>query len=355
MENAKLISEFKQKKHVFEKYRDKLDSLINDILSVSKLFPHQITCRVKDEESISRKIKRKEGKYSSLNEITDIVGIRIITYFEDDVDKIAEIIKREFAIDQLNSVDKRIVENDKFGYRSLHYIISFSEDRLGLIENKFFLNLKAEIQIRSILQHAWAEIEHDIGYKGEIEIPQFAKRNFYRIAALLETADIEFVKLKNTLKEYETTISKSIEENPEDVLIDKTSLNKYIRESYLVKNIDLEIKKILKSKKIDVDDNDFNILLLRLSYFKVSTIKQLDTLLKKYQKVIPLFLIDFLPYALFVYKNSLPKGICIFHLTFLLAAKDNDLNIAVSFCNEFMGDDKNAQQLINSYKKVSQK
>jgi hypothetical protein len=62
-----------------------------------------------------------------------------------------------------------------------------------------------------------------------------------------------------------------------------------------------------------------------------------------------------LPSALFVYKNSLPKGICIFHLTFLLAAKDNDLNIAVSFCNEFMGDDKNAQQLINSYKKVSQK
>ncbi|OTO21211.1 hypothetical protein A5875_002583 [Enterococcus sp. 3H8_DIV0648] len=93
-----------------------------------------IESRVKTRESLEKKIELKE-KYRSIEEITDICGIRIITYFSDDVDKIANMIKRDFELDEINSVDKRETDDPtKFGYVSLHYIASLKADRLRLSE-----------------------------------------------------------------------------------------------------------------------------------------------------------------------------------------------------------------------------
>ena len=119
----KILDEFLTKTKLFNGFKDKTYSLINDLLYVNKIQAHQITCRVKNKESLLSKIERKKHKYSFLNDITDIIGIRIITYFEDDVDKIAKIIENEFEIDRKNSVDRRELEADKFGYRSLHYVV----------------------------------------------------------------------------------------------------------------------------------------------------------------------------------------------------------------------------------------
>jgi len=77
----------------------------------------------------------------------------------------------------------------------LHYVASLISEREKLTEYKRFAGIKVEIQIRSTLQHAWAEIEHDIGYKGENSVPDSLKRNFSRVAALLEVADIELMQL----------------------------------------------------------------------------------------------------------------------------------------------------------------
>ena len=98
--------------------------------------------------------------------MTDITGVRVITYFADQVDEIAKVMEGEFNIDIKNSIDKRdILDPDRFGYLSLHYVIvSLSSARCALAEYRSFSELKAEVQVRSILQHAWAEIEHDLGY-----------------------------------------------------------------------------------------------------------------------------------------------------------------------------------------------
>lgn len=84
----------------------------------------------------------------------------------------------------------------------MHYVVGMSLQRLSLCEYKMFRDLKCEIQIRSILQHAWAEIEHDIGYKNEIAIPKQMRRKFSRIAGLLEIADQEFVQIRSELEDY---------------------------------------------------------------------------------------------------------------------------------------------------------
>jgi len=92
----------------------------------------------------------------------DMAGIRVITYLDSDARKAAEIIKQLFEIVPGQSVDKaQELGTDRGGYRSIYVVGRLGQDRLALPENKKFENFCFEIQIRTILQHAWAEFEHD--------------------------------------------------------------------------------------------------------------------------------------------------------------------------------------------------
>lgn len=183
--------------------------------------------RIKDADSLEEKIGRKEDKYKSLSDITDIGGVRIITYYADDVDRVAELIEREFEVDRENSIDKRkTLEPNVFGYLSLHYVISLDERRAKLPEYSNLEGLKIEVQIRSILQHSWAEMEHDMGYKSKIEVPKEIVRDFSRLAGLLEIADKEFQEIRQRISKYELDVSEKLQNDgqEEEVSLDAISL-----------------------------------------------------------------------------------------------------------------------------------
>ncbi|MGI4727017.1 MAG: GTP pyrophosphokinase [Janthinobacterium lividum] len=223
-----ILDDYKKNKKTYHAYRERIINLLNDLLSTESIVVHQLVGRTKSLESLSKKIDDKNSKYSSINDITDIVGIRIITYLESDINSIAELIEKEFIKDLENSVDKRKLQADRFGYKSLHVVVSLNDSRTNLKEYKRYKELKCEIQIRSILQHAWAEIEHDLGYKGEISVPDQYKRSFNRVSALLETADNEFDRLKSELTKYEKEVSSLIKTEPEYVDINQASLASFI-------------------------------------------------------------------------------------------------------------------------------
>ena len=151
--------------------------------------------RVKSEKSLAGKLEIKGAKYKTIDDITDLVGLRVITFYTDEVDKVAAIAKRIFDIDWKESVDKRKHQLDAFGYNSLHYIC-----RLKTGGPRF------ELQMRTALQHVWSTIEHDIGYKGEVKIPQEYVRQFSRLAGMLELADEEFSRLRLVLTDYRRQI-----------------------------------------------------------------------------------------------------------------------------------------------------
>ncbi|MDP4486405.1 hypothetical protein QDG88_00410 [Pseudoalteromonas piscicida] len=180
-----------------------LEKLIISLIKEKGISVHLVSSRVKSLNSFSEKIKRKGDKYYLLDDVTDLIGIRVITHLESEVDIIKDIITSNFRIDEKNSEDKRNNnEVDAFGYQSLHLIGRLGTDRKNLPEYNDYVEIPFEIQIRSVLQHAWAEIQHDINYKAKTPIDSKTKRKIHRVAALLEQADEIF-----------TEISKEIENN----------------------------------------------------------------------------------------------------------------------------------------------
>ncbi len=162
-------------------------------------------------------------------------------------------------------------------------MVSFSGDRLKLTEYSSYSNIKFEIQIRSILQHSWAEIEHDLGYKGEFEIPDIAKRTFYRLSALLEIADVEFVRLKEIILRYEKEVTAEIVKDKTEVPIDKASLLAYIHQSEEIKSQIEPICKVYNFSgafKLTKEVNVAN-LIERLQNQNIHIINQLDKALKE--------------------------------------------------------------------------
>lgn len=237
-----ILAEYDSQKQVYESFGQCIERLVNGFIEEAGFSVHAVTSRVKDRDSLSRKLDRPASQYLDLSEITDIVGVRITTYFEDDVVRVAEVIQDEFAIDYENSVDKReLLDPDRFGYLSLHYIASLSFEREHLAEYRRFGGLKIEIQIRSILQHAWAEIEHDLGYKTYLSVPQPTRRRFSRLAGLLELADQEFMGIRNELREYQQTLEERIRNEPHQVEINKDSLQCFLSDNPFVHDVERNI------------------------------------------------------------------------------------------------------------------
>ncbi len=249
-----ILTKYEIERDIYASFAQTVSGLIERLLSAEGIAVHSVDSRCKTVKSLSGKIDKKGG-YECLEEVTDLAGIRLITHYEDDVDKVAEVIESEFVVDRVNSIDKRkSLDPDRFGYLSLHYVVSLNPDRLGLREYKSFTGLKAEVQVRSILQHTWAEIEHDTGYKSVVEVPKHIRRRFSRLAGLLELADLEFIGIRNALVEYSDTVAARVETDFKgveevDTLIDGVSLLKFLELEPLVAELDATICSVLHAER----------------------------------------------------------------------------------------------------------
>lgn len=222
-----IMDEYTQKKGLYGHLSASVLQITEGLMKKEGIKYASVASRIKDADSLSEKIDRKGDKYKTLSDITDIGGVRIITYYADDVDRVAELIEREFKVDQENSIDKRkALDPNVFGYLSLHYVISLDDRRAVLPEYENLGELKIEVQIRSILQHSWAEMEHDMGYKSEIEVPEEIVRDFSRLAGLLEIADKEFQEIRQKISKYQAEVSQKIQndEQDEEIKLDAVSL-----------------------------------------------------------------------------------------------------------------------------------
>ncbi len=225
-----ILQEFKENEKTFKKLKEVVVNLITQAIAKKGMYVTGIEARVKTEKSLAGKLELKGMKYRSLSDITDILGARVITFYSDEVDSVAALMENMFVVDWDNSVDKRkIYDSDRFGYMSLHYICSVPKE-LYYDENMPMLNeIRFEIQIRTALQHVWATINHDMGYKSDVEIPKEYARKISRLAGLLELADEEFKTFKTDIAEYRRKILALVKDRKfEDITLNGDSFKDYL-------------------------------------------------------------------------------------------------------------------------------
>lgn len=214
-----ILQEYRDNFSLFKEYEGKILALLKNSLDEAGIHLASIESRIKTEDSLAGKLERKGYKYKSLADITDILGVRLITYYIDDVDKVATAIERLFEVDWENSIDKRKVHDiDSFGYLSLHYVCSTEE-----------FPFRFEIQMRTVLQHAWANLDHDTGYKSGVEIPKRYMRSMSRLAGMLELIDEEFSKIRSEITDYRRKIHKLVASgNLAEVPLDGDSFRSFL-------------------------------------------------------------------------------------------------------------------------------
>lgn len=214
-----LMEQYRKLLPTLEKLSTDVYEMLTHALSEQGIYVTAIERRVKSEKSLAGKLELKGAKYKTVDDITDLVGLRVITFYTDEVDKVAAIVKRLFDVDWQESVDKRKLHQlDAFGYNSLHYICRLKEG-----------GPRFEIQMRTALQHAWSTIEHDIGYKGAVKLPPEFRRQFSRLSGMLELADDEFARLRITMTEYRRQMESLVKSGQlSDVLLSAETFRSYL-------------------------------------------------------------------------------------------------------------------------------
>jgi ppGpp synthetase/RelA/SpoT-type nucleotidyltranferase len=189
----------------YEEYRDHLDGYADAAKEAEEAIRSllrgnvrgaQVTARAKTPLSLLAKLRRKHYGNPAA-ELTDLVGVRVITQYPDAANHVERILRPAFDINEEESSDKLDdLDPTGFGYRSIHLVAkqrtSDADIREGLGEMWF------EIQVRSLLQHAWAEVDHDIKYKSGVDFPRALKRRLAAIAGGLETLDHAFIDMRAT-------------------------------------------------------------------------------------------------------------------------------------------------------------
>ena len=326
----KVTNWYEQNQSLYASLAKKVAEILKENIEEEKIQYQSINHREKSLESFA--VKAKEEKYTNpVDQIKDMAGVRVITYLETDVSKIAEIVERLFDIDSANSLDQsRLLGSDRLGYRSVHYVAKFDKNRCKLPENKRYERLPFEIQIRSLLQHAWAEIEHDRNYKFSGKLPTELERRFYLVAGALEMADREFVAIATEIDKYKTEVIQDLRRGDLDIEITTASLTEYLSNKF-----SRLAKDVPEKGRYGAGNVLAKTIVEELKLFGISTVAQLD-------KIIPKDLEDF-------YLDNMSEGTFAGIVRDILMISDIEKYFKVSWRKSWTLTDERTVELLAKY------
>lgn len=256
LKNRLVVEDYRKNRDIYIKLGDIVHDILSKAAAARGVTVMAIEHRVKSEESLLGKLERKGDKYKVFDDFTDILGARVICFFADDVDILGKEVEKAFVIDWNRSTDKRaLIQAEAFGYLSLHYICSLPH---GAGYPDELCGRRFEIQLRTNLQHTWAAINHDIGYKSMFGVPRSIRRDFARIAGLLELADNEFVRVRNAMDAYANEIRLKIKGNSaDDVALDRISLREYMEHNTEMRAFLQKLAALCGAEIQDIDSDSY--------------------------------------------------------------------------------------------------
>ncbi|MBD2626062.1 GTP pyrophosphokinase [Trichormus variabilis] len=239
--------------------KNQLDIILSD-LEVKLGFP--VHYRIKTWDSLLQKLDRVQLRINSVKDFQDLAGFRIILLFKDDIEKVIKALSEHFLVVRKYNTQERLKE-DQFGYSSIHVIIKLPDNWLLVPTFKGMSELQAEIQIRTLAQHIWAEASHVLQYKQEESVPSTLLRSIYRISALLETVDLEFERVLDQKQSYRQTIN---------IVTDYAA---ELNVDLLEKSLDTLLPSQNKS-----EDEQYSLMVSELNYFGIKTLQDLKELVE---------------------------------------------------------------------------
>jgi putative GTP pyrophosphokinase len=266
--NPETIRQFLEQRPDYEQLCAEIAYILRKRLSQADIEISTVTNRAKTLKSFLEKITRKEYSKPFID-ITDFAGVRVVYLYEQDLNKIESIIKKEFTI--IEKVDKLNEKgSDRFGYGAIHYIIKLGKNSSGARYDDL-KNLLCEIQVRTVLQDAWAIIDHHLVYKRESDIPSNLQRKLNSLAGLFETADNQFEAIRQEREKYLGELDESIES-----------------ESFLTNELNLDtFTAYIKWKFPDNDSEYFkgqvNAVYTEISKAGMKDLTEIDKIIEKYK------------------------------------------------------------------------
>jgi ppGpp synthetase/RelA/SpoT-type nucleotidyltranferase len=346
---ASILAEFDRAADLYKDLVEAVTSLLRGVLGDQDIQLHSIAGRCKSKKSLDGKLARPDKNYCKLSDITDLAAVRVTTYFSRDVDNVASVVEREFDVDENNSIDKRAsLDADRFGYQSVHYVVSINSSRTQLPEYRRYSGLRFEIQIRSILQHAWAEIEHDLGYKSVGGVPKEIRRRFSRIAGLLELADQEFCEIRGELISYAKALPAEIAASPQVVGIDRLSLAALLDDpASEVFKFTRRVIDRCESQEVVTNPSVLDIVASGLKELGVNSVAELEHAAAERVNVAE----DF-AFAWLGKRHSIVKESGLMYLLYTMLAESGDHDRVRAFIKRGFGHDVITPHLFSTYEKI---
>lgn len=187
-----------------EQAKESFLTLLASLLAHGDLEVAVATGRIKDrEESIKKFTRKYQGEleksgtaYEIKDHITDLIGVRLVCLYEDEIEPMGDLIRRHFEVIEVTDKTAEIEGTENaFGYKGLHLDLRLDGARAAMPEYELFAPYRFELQIRTVVQDSWSTLDHKIKYKKSI--PAALKRRINTLAALFELADREFRQVRD--------------------------------------------------------------------------------------------------------------------------------------------------------------
>jgi len=230
-EDAELIRRYAEAKELYDQLVTEVEFALDQALTDQGVKVADLSGRAKSVESLGHKLQRKS--YSDLDEIPDLAGVRVVTLFAPDTEKVLELIEANFRV-----VDRQAPEDvlgvDRMGYAAHHLVVELGSAAFQGPRYRGIRNLRCEVQVRTAIQDAWARVSHSLVYKQEESIPPAIRRRLNNVSALLEIAQDTFDSVSDLRSDYvEEASSKAAD--PDEFLslpVDSDTVLAYSRNRY---------------------------------------------------------------------------------------------------------------------------
>jgi len=222
-----VIRTFLQQREQYQQLCNEVEYIMRKHIAQKGIEIAYTTLRAKTLNSFLDKLSRKSYE-NPFEEVTDLAGVRVVCLYRSDLAQLEEIVSNEFRV--VEKFDKlRNMSPNEFGYGAIHYVVQLGKRARGARYDDL-KDLLCEIQLRTVLQDAWAIIDHHLVYKQESDVPSVLLRKLNGLSGLFETADDSFDSIRNERERYLQEIKESIDSD--DTFL-KNELNKDTYLSFL--------------------------------------------------------------------------------------------------------------------------